>query len=354
MVKVSHIKVTEFNLINEINNKKNVDLQKCLALISKTEAQTLLTKKSKITVSFELENTNSDIANGIRRCLIDEVEVKSFDFDEYKDFVSSDPYILSDFIKKQVCLLPIDQEFNYIGVTIKLEKTNNNDEIIDVLSDDFVISGTGSQNDLEKIIGKNIVLCRLRPGETITINNIVISSGLAYKDAGKFSLISNITYEILDVDPIVETKQGQTGKSSLVSNPTHFLIKYTTHRNTEHPLKLMVKCCDTLIVRLNAIHTDMLNIKNADTSYFSNLLTLETTGNLHKIQIRDEYWTLINLICRYCYILTDSNIKFISPSLIHPEKHIGVINITHPEFSTLIQKSIKKIITELEIIKSAF
>lgn len=354
MVKVTQIKVSEFNLVSEITNKKNSALQKCLQLVSEKEARELLPKKSKITVSFCLSETNADIANGIRRCIMDEISVKSFDFNEYVDFVSSDPYILCDFIKKQVCLLPIDQEFDYKGIIISLQKTNNTDEIIDVLSDDFVLGGTATQKDLDQIVGKNIVLTRLRPSETISINNIIICSDVTYKDAGKYSLCSNVTYEILGVTPVVETQMGQTGTSSLLTNPTQFTIAYSTHRNIQHPLQLMVVCCDTLITRLNAIYDDMCNIQNSDTTYFSNLLTLETTGNLHKIQIRNEYWTLINLICRYCYILTDTNIKFISPSLIHPEKHIGVISITHTEFSTLIQKSIKKIISELNIVKVAF
>lgn len=354
MVKVTKIKVTELNLIKEIDNKKNVDMQKCMALISEKDAKALLPKKSKITVSFELEGANADLANGLRRCLIDEMEVMSLDFDEYVDFVSSDPYILCDFIKKQVCLLPINQEYVYDGITIKLEKTNDTEEIIDVLSDDLIIGGTSSQKDLLNIVGGNIVLSRLRPGESITIKNITICKGLGYTDGGKFSLISAIRYEILDVDPIVETRLGQTGKSALLSNPKHFAIAYTTHRNIEHPQKLMVKCCDTLINRFDKIYDDMLNIKDKDTMYFSGLLTLETSGNLHKLHIQGEYWTVINLICRYCYILTDSNIKFISPALIHPEKHIGIINITHPEFSTLIQKSIKKIIVDLNTVKSSF
>lgn len=353
MVKVTNISVSEFNLISEITNKKNIQLQKCLQLISQTEARDLLPKKSKITVKFELSETNSDIANGIRRCLVDEIVVKSFDFNEYIDFVCDDPYILCDFIKKQICLLPINQEFNYNDITISLKKINNTTEIIDVSSDDFILSGTAQKN-LEEIIGKNIILIRLRPGKTITINNINICSGVAYTDAGKFSLCSNVTYEILNVNPVVETRLGQTGTSSLLTNPTHFCIQYTTHRNIQNPLYLMVVCCETLITRLNAIYTDMCNIKNSDITYFSHLLTLETTGNLHKIQIRNEYWTIINLICRYCYILTETNIKFISPSLIHPEKHIGVISITHPEFSTLIQESIKKIVSELQIVKLAF
>jgi hypothetical protein len=52
-------------------------------------------------ISFEMTNTNVSIANGIRRCLIDEIETSSFDFDENKDFETTDPFILSDFI---ICL----------------------------------------------------------------------------------------------------------------------------------------------------------------------------------------------------------------------------------------------------------
>lgn len=354
MVKVSKIKVTEFNLIDELNNKSNKKMQQCLSLISIEEAKKYLPTKSKFTVCFELTETNADIANAVRRVLMDEIKVLSFDFNEYEDFISSDPYILSDFIKKQVCLIPINQDFNYTGLNIKLEKTNNGDEIIDVFSSDLIISGKGTQKDLEKICGKNIVLCRLRPSETITINNIKICEDITLRDSGKFSLISNISYEILDVDPIILTRSGQTGVSSMLSMPEHFKISYTTHRNIDKPLKLMHKCIDTLVDRLLLINKDMKNISNKDISYYSDLLLLETAGNLKKLQIIGEYWTVINLICRYCYILTKTNIQFVAPSLIHPEKEIGVISITHPEFSSLIQDSIKKIISELHIIHDAF
>ena len=355
MVLVKKINVEEFNLINEMKNKKNIDMQKCLELLSDIKDITdLLPKKSKMTVSFELLQTNADIANGIRRCLVDELEIKSFDFDEYNDIDTSDRYILCDFIKKQIDLLPINQEYDYTGVNIMLMKENNTDEIIDVTSDDFIISGEAKQKDLEKIVSGNIVICKLRPGEYIKINNIKICSGINRDNGAKFNSVSNITYKILDADPIVETRIGKTGVSSMLSNPKHFFISYSTHRNIENPLKFMVLCCVTLITRLENILKDMKNITNSDTEYFSKLLTLETTGDLKKVHIKGEYWTIINMICRYCYILTDSNIKFVSASHIHPEKEVGVVNIRHPEFSTLIQNSIKKIISELIIIKAAF
>lgn len=367
MLKIKNIKVNEFNLISEMKNKNNASMQKCVdillnddAKLTINEIKNLLPKKSKITTSFEMLNTNVSIANGIRRCLYDEIEALSFDFDEYNDFITTDPFILCDFIKKQIDLLPINQELDYTDISISLHKENDTDEIINVASDDFLISTKDEkknkfkQKDLEEIIAGNIVLCRLRPNKHITVNNIYISKGISRQNAAKYNLLSNVTYKILDADPIVETRDGQTGVSSMLSNPKHFYLSYTTHRNFEYPQRIMVKCCNTLIKRLEIILADVKKISNSDINYLSELLTLETSGDLKKLYIKGEYWTIINMITQYCFILSKENIKYVSPFLIHPEKEIGAINIIHPEFSTLIQNSIKSIIADLDIVKKYF
>jgi DNA-directed RNA polymerase subunit L len=354
MVNIKNIKVTETDL-KKFDSKA---LKKCLELANKAnikenELKAYLPHNPKITVSFDINETNSSFANAIRRCLMNEIEVKSFTFDSNKDLDTSDVFILSDFIEKQIDLLPINQEFNYNDVKIFLEKENKTDEIIDVLSDDITVLHN-KENISSKILGKNIVLCRLRPAEYIKIKNIQICTGIGNNDSAKFNLLSNITYKIKNVNPILETKYGTTGVSSMVTNPTEFFISYTTHRNISKPLLVMVKCCDTLINRLTNILVDFKQISNKDHTNFTELIDLESKGDLKKIQIKGEYWTIINLICKFCYILTKGNIKFISPSLIHPEREIGIIKIIHPEFSTLIQNAIKKIISELEIVKAAF
>lgn len=362
MIAIKNVKSTELNFIKEISNKQNKKFQKCLDLIKDLDINIpdLLPKKSKITISFELIHANSSIANGIRRCLDSEMEIISFDFDEYNDFESSDPYILCDVIKKQLDLLPINQEYNYSDIICKLHKENNTDEIIDVLSSNITIYSKNAKltkvqdSSTQDIVSQNIILCRLRPSEYITIDNITICKGNGIQDAGKFSALSNITYKILDVQPMVETQLGKTGISALKSNPQHFYISYTTHRNIANPLKLMIKCCDTLINRLILIKNEMSNISNKDITYHSQLIVLETDRNIKKIQIKGEYWTIVNMIAYYCYKLTKGNIKNVSPALIHPEKEIGCLNITHPEFSTLIQNSIKQIIDDLNIVKKYF
>ncbi len=355
--KVKNIKVTEFNLIDELSNKKNERMQKCLSLLddmSLEEIKDILPKKSKITVEFELVNANTSLANAIRRCLVDELEIYSFDFNEYNDLVSDDPYILCDFIKKQIDLLPINQGINYDGVVFELHKVNDTDEIIEIMSKDISIVTKDTKINIQDVVGQNILLGKLRPNNFIKINNITVSKGTAKHNAAKYNTVSNIKYKIYDVNPIVETKTGKTGVSSLLSNPTHFYIGYTTHRNIDNPKLLMVNCCDILISRLNKIYEEMQNIKDDTASYISQLLILETSGDMKKLQIVCEYWTIINIISQYVYIITKKNIKFIAPALIHPEKEIGVIKIIHPEFSTVIKNSIKQITKDLQQIKEAF
>jgi DNA-directed RNA polymerase subunit L len=355
MVLVKNIKVSDFNLVSEISNKNNKKFQRCLELLDKSNLE-LIPKRSKLTVSFELTYANTDLANAIRRCIIDEIPIKSFDFDEFKDFNCDDPYVLNDFIKKQIDLIPIDQDFDYNDkkMTFNLHIKNTSDEIIDVKSGDIKHDSKDPKVSKEDLWSPNIVLCKLRPGRNLRIDNIKICEGIGKTHAAKFNSVSNIMYEIVDVDPIMENRVGTTGTSSMLTNPEHFKMGYSTHRNTKHPLRFVISACDVLIQKLINIEKDIKKIKNSDKQYLSDLVTLESIGNLRKISIKGEYWTICNIISRYSYDETDGNIKFISPALIHPEKEVAVLNITHTEFSTVIQNAIKKIISDLETVKSSF
>lgn len=345
MVKVTNIKVSTFDLSKDTASQA---LKKCLDLAP--AAREFLPTKPKYTVSFELKETNTDMANAIRRCLINEIPVKSFSYDEYKDADVSDVYILSDVLRKQVELTPINQDFDYSDCNISLIAENKEDHIISVVSGDFIITKKDKPIDVTDVVNSNIVLCRLRPQEHVYIKNIKIDIGTGREDAGKYSSFSNITYKIMDV----QHATAPNGKSSMLCNPAHFYISYSTHRNIDIPFKYMCLCCDTLIERLEVIVNDLKNIRDSDEFYYSNKLELTTKGSMKMLHIKGEYWTLTNVICRYAYIATKSNIKFIAPALLHPEIEVGVINIIHPEFSKLLQNSIKNIIADLQAIRSEF
>jgi DNA-directed RNA polymerase subunit L len=345
MVKVVNIKVEEIDFKKE----KSAQFKKCLELVP--NLLDFLPKRPKHRVTFELKETNADVANAIRRCIINEIPTKSLHYDMYKDTDISDPYILSDFLKKQIDLIPIEQDIDYTDYQIELYAENKTDEIIDVTTKDFIIK-KNNKLDTNRIMSDVMVICRLRPEESVSIKNITIREGIGRDDAASFSQVSNIYYDILDVKPLdVDTGEGV---SSMDGNPTHFMIGYSTHRNTNKPLLIVVKACDAIINRFEIILSDFKNISSKEDYYYSDLIQLETNGNIKEIQFKNENWTTINLMVRFCFLLTKGNTKFIVPSIIHPEKEVGVVRISHPEFSKLIQNVIKKIIEELNVIRKSF
>lgn len=346
MVKVTNIKVVELDFAKE----KSPQFKQCLTLVP--NLLEFLPKKPQYEVRFELHDTNTDIANAVRRCILNETPIKSLYYDPYADADVSDPYILSDFLQKQIDLIPIAQERDYEDYTISFYAENKTDEIIDVTTNNFTIKNGGKVVATEDVMSPLITLCRLRPEEFIKINNIATIEGIGRDDGGAFSSVSGLYYEPLDVKPLDAEKNE--GASSMVSNPTKFGMGYSTHRNIDKPFSVVVKACDALIDRLELMNGGLAKISSKEDYYYSDLIQLETNGTIKEIQFKNENWTTINLIARYCYILTKGNIKFVAPSIIHPEKEIGVIRITHPEYLKLMQNSIKKSIEELNVIRKAF
>jgi DNA-directed RNA polymerase subunit L len=346
MVKVINVKIEELDFAKE----KSAEFTKCLNLVP--DLMKYLPKNIKYKVSFELKDTNSDIANGLRRCLLNETPTKCLQYNENSDVETSDPYILSDFLKKQIELIPINQDVEYDDLTITLDIKNNTDEIIDVLTQNFTIKKKDTEIPVDKVMSPLLVISRLRPEEYLKIKNITVKIGIGRDDAAAFCNISNIYYKPIDVVPLnTETKKGE---SSMTSTPTHFKIGYSTHRNTSKPLMLVKKACTVIIERLELILADIKNISDSADYYYSDLIQMETNGNVKEIQFKNENWTTANLIARFCYILTKGNIKFVTPAIIHPENEIAMVKISHPEFCKLIQDAIKKIIEEFTTIKGSF
>lgn len=360
MVKVTNIKIDEFNLISEINNKNNKNMDLCLKYLSniddyesKEEIEDIFPKNSKFTVSFELHDCTVELANGIRRCIMNEIPVFSLDFDEFKDYESTDSFILNDFIKNQIEYLPISQDLgdDYKKIKLSLYKKNNTDDIINVYSTDIHSNSSHKIND---IITSRIILCKLRPDTHINITNINIVKGTGITNAGKFSLCSNISYKILDIKPLEYEKDYKKGISSLITTPTKFYISYSTHRNIKTPEKIIINCCDVLMERLKKISNDMENIELKDEQYFSDIIELETLNNVKILTFKNEYWTITNLLSKYSFLETNGDIEFVSPSIIHPNKYIGVLKIVHSDYLKIIKNSIKVILKELGDIKKKF
>jgi len=125
-------------------------------------ANDVLPEYNEETIKFKIINCCTEMANAIRRTILEDVEVYSLTFD-IEDFESNDIYLLYDKIKDRIEGIPIDQykakELYTDGYNITLNVTNRNMENIDVLSNNIVVKDSKNANvPTTELIPKNIVL----------------------------------------------------------------------------------------------------------------------------------------------------------------------------------------------------
>lgn len=352
MVKVKNVKYTEIPF-----ESKDKNFQQCIAYIKSIDPdyKKYMPKNSKHMASFELVDANSDLANCIRRYLIDEIPVYSMEVSE-DNIETDDRFILADYLKNNLELVPFLQDItdkDAEGLSMSLHVENKTDSVISVYSGDIVVTDkTKKKLDNSKYFTTNITIIKLRPGMTLDIKDIKVVAGIGKVHSGKFLLLSNISYEILDVVPIVENKYNTTGQSSLVSNPQHFKIEFTTHRNM-NVKRIMGLCCKLIIETITMIHSEISKIKETDKVYFSDLIDLETKGDVKLFHLKNEYWTIANIISRYCY-LSFKDIQFVCSSILHPSNEESIVKIRHSQSVKIILTALKSIIEDITTINNAF
>lgn len=350
-VKIKNVKIDEITY----DKKTFKDFDKCVEYVKLIDPnyKQYLTFKPQHRVQFEIMDTVSDFANCIRRFLLDEIDVYSMDVDE-GNIITDDKFILGDVLKKRIELIPFQQKIDDINdLKISLTVENKTDDLMTVYTRHMTITDKKNKSlDIEKYFSMNIPIIQLRSNTSLEVKNINIVKGCGKKDAGKFCLLSNIYYEILDVKPFEESKYEKKGQSSLNSNPEHFKIGYTTHRNIE-PKKIMTMCCDGITNRLSAIQLALANIKNDTTVYFSDLIELESKGDVKLYHFKGEYWTIANIIARYCF-LEFKDIKFVCACIIHPSTEESIVKIRHPESVKIINAAIEHILADIAIVRKAF
>ena len=354
MVIAKDIKIAEISFPKKYADKTNRNFQKCVEYVRSAggDPLKLLPKKSKYQVSFTLDETTIELANTIRKCIIDEIPIKSMTFNE-TTLITNDRFILSDYFKKNLETVPINQEISTEDIKISLDVANTDPyKIINIYSHNLQFKSKNNILDTHEWVMPNIILIKLRPNKFIKIDDIQVIEGLGYEDAAKFASVSNTKYEILNTEPSLEIKFQTTGKKSIMTSPSKIRIGYTTYGNIT-PVLIMIKCCDILTARLHNIKEEMGKINISDQSYFSDKLKIEMKNNIVYFQIYNEFWSLSSLLAKYCYI-EDPNIPFVTPSISHPSKNMCYIKIKHTEYLKIIASAIDHVMDDIEKIKDAF
>jgi len=364
---VKNVKIKEVNFkskISQLNKPENKALKNALSYIAFLEngvdGKSLLPSGSKYTVDFDLENATAGFANGIRKCIIDEIPIFSMIIDE-EMFETNDRYILSDCLQKNIELIPILQEIDpekFKTWTMSLDVLNSTDEVINVKSGDIEIYEGKKRIPVESIMSTNISIVELHPAMYLKISEISIIQGVSKDDAGKFAAVSNTRYEIQDMEPLAHSvEEKEPGSSSMMKDPSKFHIGYTTYRNVKDPKTIIHRGCDTLSERLVQFQKELGMVKQDEKtkviSHFSTILDVETRGIFFFFNLKEESWTLINMISQYCFHL-DLHIPFVAPSIIHPSTEIGVIKIRHSNPIKILLDSISTVLRDIDVLRKSF
>lgn len=365
-IKVKNVKIASVSFAPRLKNieaLENEALKKSIGYIKylneSVDVNAILPMRSKFRVDFTIEDTCSGFANGIRKCILDEIPIHSMTM-ENDSILTNDQYIISDVLQKNIELIPILQDGPSIEEmkkwTLSLDILNSTDEVVMVKSGDLEINAGGRKIPIESIMSPNITIIELHPAMYLKLRHVKIVTGVSKDDAAKFATVSNTRYCIdSKFVPLAHSSEDKNpGRSSMVDDITAFSIGYTTYRNVNDPKIIIFRCCDSLIERLGAFKKELKEVKT-DTviTYFSNLLDIETRGEYKFFNFKNEAWTLVHMISQYCYRL-DNNIPFVAPSIIHPSTSIGVVKIKHPNPLKIINDAISHLLIDVEIFRKAF
>lgn len=237
-------------------------------------------------ISFRISGATNAVANAFRRCpeemLARHLQCRG------ADVVTNDEYIIADFIAMRIRSIPLQQSCP-IDAKFELSVANNTTEIIDIMTNDLVVTG------LKNKPFNNCVLASLNPGKQIYISGGVAESASSIDGNGMVPLASLCKSTVVDVESLPNLFEQHEGLPSRLANRKDWLISMVTPGHIDAN-KLMVAACDNIISRAKTIKTTLDN--------------LVSTKDLHEIVILGETHTIGVLLTRECELIKD--IKYYS------------------------------------------
>jgi hypothetical protein len=236
------------------------------------------------------------------------------------------------------------------------KEEENNEEKDENASAASTLGGTPTASDrslLDKLVpDSNIVIVRLRPGKYIKIRNIKLQSGTSAEHAGKFSLLNNVSYEPLDIEPY--NQFTNKGTRSIDHDCQKFRVGFTTCGNIT-PKEVIDQLTTTLKARLTDIKNkiEIYAAANTDTYYSGQDCEVSLIDDVYYYKFAGHYITAIYMIAMRCFKL-DENIPFCSAGVERYDSMIGIIRIIHADRNKILIKAIDGCIGDLNMLRAAF
>jgi DNA-directed RNA polymerase subunit L len=280
---------------------------------------------SATSLSFELHNTNTAIANGLRRCIDNEVPVQVMSFNDV-DLKTNDPYIIAYELQSRLNQIPIKQ-----GITeaLKLNVYNNTDVPIPIYS-----SNIGGP----ELMSGNFIVTYLRPNTSIIIDKINITTGIGYLNSAVYTFPGHTEFHCLDMDE---------KKSSMLQHPNAYRL-VVAHQSFIDPRDIVLLALTVLIDKLTMLESVVRNPVD-DLSYIE---ITELPGGID-LKIFNETYTIGNIISYYCYKV-DPTISNVNCRKAHPTHNYITVEVYHSTPKQILVQSIEMAKNELIVIKGKF
>jgi hypothetical protein len=207
--------------------------------------------------------------------------------------------------------------------------------------------------DIKKIFpNPNICIARLRPGKSLYIESIDFVVGKGSETMAKFSLLNNVRYQPINVDPY-DFFTG-TGKRSAEYDPKDFSLGFTTAGNIT-PKAVIKKTVQVLTDALVDIkkHIEVYASTEHKKYYSSDDLIVTLKDEVATYKFTKHYYTPINMIAQRCFLL-DPNVLFCASAVERYDTAAGIIRLKHAEPNKLLLKSIEGCMHDLKTFASAF
>jgi DNA-directed RNA polymerase subunit L len=290
------------------------------------------------TLSFELHDTSTEIANAFRRCINNELDVLIMYFDD-QDLICTDPFIIPREIQKTINLIPIKQ---ISDITYSVDVYNNTNDIMYVMSSDIKENGESTEDKFSQ----SFIIAELNPGHTFKIISIKVKHGVGFKDGAAFSYPECVGYECLDIEGKDDIK------SSLEVEPTRYRLKVQKQQyaNPKHIVKRAAKLLEQKLDVINKLINDSEtgSIRGSD-----KLEINKEKGDLTTYKIYNETYTIGHLIVKYITEV-DPSIEVVSCFKEFTSHDYILLKVGHSDADALVRKAIARAKKEIAVIGSAF
>lgn len=215
---------------------------------------------------------------------------------------------------------------------------------------------TSSDLDIEYVFpNPNITIIRLRPMKYLNIERLEFEVGQGFEDFGKFTLLNNIRYKPVDIEPY--DIYTNTGTRSIEHDCSHFSLGFTTAGNIM-PKDVMKKTTDYLRINLENLkkHIESATVFKDDPSkkyYETKDISVSKIDDVFHYKFPNQYFTLMNMIAQRCFIL-DANILHCSAGVDRYDTRLGIIKIKHADTNKILIAAIDACLADIETLQSAF